>query len=257
MSALSQTLKNTTESFLRTTTDLTLVMLYFMIVLPSKKSQLDILHLQDEAHDFIATTNYDSIKSALHQLTRKGLVTRSKKRTTLDITLSKEGKKYIDTIIPVYTSVRPWDGHVYLISYDIPTHANYKRRLLRTLIKALSGEKLQESLYMTPYSPTFRLKEYRETYAIPGNILISKLGIGGSIGEESLVDLVTRVYSLESLAKRYIRYLDTFPASTTPSVSAMLSYLSILHDDPQLPFELLPPNFPDKRAYERFLSLQQ
>lgn len=255
MSVFSQTIKDTTETFLRTTTDLTLVMLYFMIVLPSKKTSIDILRLQEEAHDFIGTTNYDSIKSALHQLTRKGLIARSSKRTTLDITFSKEGKKHIDTIIPLYKSVRPWDGHVYLISYDIPTLANYKRRLLRMLIKNLSGAKLQESLYMTPYNPTIALKSHVDQYAIPGNILISNLGIGGSIGEESLVDLVARVYSLESLAKRYMHYLDTFPASTKPSVSAMLSYLSILHDDPQLPFELLPPNFPDKRAHERFLSL--
>lgn len=257
MSTISKILKDTTESFLRTTTDLTLLTLYFMILLPSKKSQLDILRLQEEAHNFIGTTNYDSIKSSLHELTRTGLVTRSSKRFILDITLSKEGKKHIDSIIPVYKDIRPWDGHVYLISYDIPTHANHKRRLLRALIKTLSGAKLQESLYMTPYFPTIRLKEYRETYAIPGNILISNLGIGGSIGEESLIDLVSRVYALETLGKRYTRYLDTFPVSSKPSVSAMLSYLSILHDDPQLPFELLPQNFPDKRAHERFLLLHQ
>ena len=108
---------------------------------------------------------------------------------------------------------------------------------------------------MTPYNPTDTISELITSHAIPGNILISNLGIGGSVGEESLPDLVAHVYALDALAKRYARYLELFPASSKPSVSAMLSYLSILHDDPQLPFELLPPNFPDKRAYERFLSL--
>ncbi|MBI5614628.1 hypothetical protein HY947_06935 [Candidatus Gottesmanbacteria bacterium] len=255
MPPFSKVLKDTTESFLRSTTDLTLVMLYFMILLPSKKTPLDILRLQEEAHDFIGTTNYDSIKSALYHLTRTGLVTRSKKRLTLDVTLSKEGQKHIDKIVPKYRSIRPWDGHVYLISYDIPTKVNYKRNFLRDIIRSLSGAKLQESLYMTPYNPTTILKAEVATHAIPGNILISNLGIGGSIGEESLGDLVARVYTLNILEKRYLKYLEVFPASSAPSVSAMLSYLSILHDDPQLPFELLPPNFPDKRAYARYLSL--
>jgi DNA-binding transcriptional regulator PaaX len=231
------------------------VTLYFLILLPSKNNQIDIRRLSDEALDFVGTTNYDSIKSALYQLTRTGLITRSPKRLTLDATISAKGKKYIEERIPIYRSVRPWDGHVYLISYDIPTKANHKRSFLRKTVKALSGAPLQESLYMTPYNPTAEISELVATYAIPGNILISNLGIGGSVGEESLTDLVARVYDLDTLAKRYTRFLELFPLTAKPSVSAMLSYLSILHDDPQLPFELLPPNFPDKRAYDRYITL--
>mgnify|MGYP001557911568 CR=1 FL=1 len=255
MSKTTRALSAIAESFLRTTTDLTLVTLYFLILLPSKKTQTDIRRLSDEAINFIGTTNYDSIKSALHELTRSGLVTRTPMRRTLDVAISAKGKKHLENLIPTYKTVRPWDGHVYLVSYDIPNKANHKRNFLRESLRSLSGAMLQESLYMTPYNPTATISELITSHAIPGNILISNLGIGGSVGEESLPDLVARVYALDALAKRYSRYLELFPASSKPSVSAMLSYLSILHDDPQLPFELLPPNFPDKRAYERFLSL--
>ena len=171
----------------------------------------------------------------------------------LDVTISVKGKKHLENLIPTYKTIRPWDGHVYLVSYDIPNKANHKRNFLRESLRSLSGAMLQESLYMTPYNPTATISELITSHAIPGNILISNLGIGGSVGEESLPDLVAHVYALDALAKRFARYLELFPASSKPSVSAMLSYLSILHDDPQLPFELLPPNFPDKRAYERFL----
>lgn len=255
MTRISQALLGLGESFLRTTTDLTLLTLCYFVLACEKKSSAHYYRCAGKALLFTETVNYDSIKRTLHQLTTNGLISRTKKRSVLDISITNEGKKRLKDLFPIFKKERPWDKHVYLVSYDIPIKANIKRNLLRDTIRTLGGALLQESLWVIPYNPTDILSDLAATKDIPGTLLVSKLGTDGSIGNESLKDLIFRVYHLSTLQDRYEEFLETFPKKSTAGVQALVTFLQILHDDPQLPFELLPDNFPDKKAYERIQSI--
>lgn len=245
-----------TDGVIGTVTDFTLLLLFSLLSggKPGRKTMYNAIY-NDEALRWHDELNYQTIKSALYQLTAKGLIKQLKKRDDTELAITSQGKRRLARLFPTYLTTRPWDGHVYLISYDIPAKRNSARNLLRERIRKTGGALLQDSLWINPYNPSVLLSEFVKRHSIPGTILVSKLGSDGAIGEERTEDLLRRVYNLDILADRYNAFLEQFTPETISSPLAMLvAYISILRDDPQLPFPLLPVDFPASKAYELFAS---
>ena len=78
-----------------------------------------------------------------------------------------------------------------------------------------------------------------EEHKLQGTIIVSNLGQGGSIGEEDIHAMIIRVYELEDLNDRYKDWLDETRSMRIDQLS-LVHFLSILKEDPQLPFTLLP-----------------
>lgn len=212
----------------------------------------------EEAGEALKDCNYQSIKNALNQLTKTGLIHRTRKRSQLEITITKEGSERINQLFPTYRTSRPWDGHVYLISYDIPTKYNKARDLLRLYIRRTGGALLQESLWLNPYNPQSIIEEFIEERSIPGTVLISKMGTDGAIGDEKLAELIARIYEYASLTEQYNGFIHTFQHAKNPSpIASAMKYTSILRNDPQLPFELEPKGFPAQKAYTLFDAIRK
>lgn len=210
----------------------------------------------DDAHRMLDTVNYQTIKKTLTLLSRNGLVATSGKRSSREVAITKAGLVRINELMPTYKKERPWDTHIFLISYDIPKPANYARDMVREYIRKTGGALLQESLWINPYNPTLLIERFVRDHDIPGTILVSKLGQDGAIGDESLPKLINRVYKLDELAKRYQDFLSTYsPKSKEPPFTIRLAYSRILKEDPQLPFPLEPAGFPAKQAWERYQYL--
>ena len=212
----------------------------------------DANRMVEEVHNMLDTVNYNSIKRAISHLKTQGLILRPK-HDKLTLSITKLGQDRIANIVPMYRTERPWDGYLYLISYDIPKKSNASRDRLREYIRRTGGALLQESLWMNPYNPTLILEDFVRLRRISGTVLVSKLGKDGAIGNENLDVLLDRIYHLHTLVKRYQTFIDTYKQVKHPSLlSLSLEYFSILKDDPQLPFDLLPNNFPAEHAYQLF-----
>ncbi len=253
---LSSYLLTLTDGLLGTATNIVLLQLYIFASLGGVKTMGDANRMAEDVHGMFDTLNYKTIKRAIYALKKQGLLSRPIKTDRLAIAITKQGKQRIEELIPTYKTDRPWDGHIYLISYDIPEFNNRSRDILREYIRRTGGALLQESLWVNPYNPTLLLESFARTYEIPGTILISKLGTDGAIGDETLHDLIVRVYQLDKLAARYEKFLETYDRGTkTQKTKIALSYLSILNDDPQLPFPLLPKDFPAEEAYNHYQQL--
>ena len=249
---ISSTVRTVTDGVIGTLTDFLLLALYDLVTLSTVRTMYDANRAIDEAHHMLDEVNYQTIKKTFSQLSQKGLVRQTGKHSTLAFSITKAGLKRIKTFMPTYTDNRPWDGHIYLISYDIPSRNNRNRDILRQYIRRTGGALLQESLWINPYNPTLLLEKFTSTRGIPGTILISRLGQDGAIGDESLPDLIRRVYRLNDLADQYTNFLSANPPqSTTPPLKVRLDFMAILKKDPQLPFPLEPKDFPAKKAWER------
>lgn len=246
------------EGLFETVTDLLLLATYLSLTNMTVRNTYQAFRAGEEAHRMLNEINYQTLKKVSYNMITRGLLKRITKEGREELAITKFGRERLETIIPVYRVNRPWDGHLYLVSYDIPTQANDARNLLREYIRKTGGALLQESLWINPYNPTRILSDFVTEHEIPGSVLISRLGKDGAIGNEKLPDLIRRVYRLDDLTVRYESFLNAYTKRGehgTYPLEAAMSYLPILKDDPQLPFPLEPDDYSGTHAYKLYLSL--
>ncbi|MBI3559691.1 hypothetical protein HY087_01000, partial [Candidatus Gottesmanbacteria bacterium] len=106
------------------------------------------------------------------------------------------------------------------------------------------------SVWITPYNPIDLVRSFAEEKELSGTVIVSDLGKDGAVGEEDLRALLVRIYKLEELNGRFEEWLSSVEDSDGIDHHAIIGFLAILKDDPQLPFPLLPPWWKGDKAYE-------
>ncbi|MFH1460856.1 MAG: CRISPR-associated endonuclease Cas2 [Patescibacteria group bacterium] len=232
--------------------DLVLLSLFLglSLAMPSKHSSKFFSQIFKKLHQSL---NQDKIRNTFYQLKQKGLIDYSK-RLWNQPQITRQGQKRLQSILPEYQAERTWDDRLYLISYDIPENKKTDRDNLRKLLKNLGCGLLQESVWLTPYNPKTILKNYVKKNDLAGLVLVSDLGKDSSIGEEDNLSLINRVYQLDDLNLRYQEFIEQW-SQKKPSQEMISHFFSILKDDPQLPFELLPDNWLGEKAWESVKSI--
>lgn len=251
-------LLHATEGLVATVTDLVLYFTILPFALPGAYTHGQIARRVEDVTNLISEDlNYRTIKNAIKKLIEAGLIVKQSKRSALEIAITKLGRERMKTIIPTYQEERPWDGHLYLVSYDIPAKPNHKRSMLREYLRRIGSVLLQESLWLTPYNPRDLIGDFAIEKEIGGSILVSKLGTDGAIGNETLLDLIARVYKLDAINEKYADFLDTYgnKQKNLSLFSMATSYLSILKEDPQLPFPLYPKDFLGEKTFHLYQTL--
>lgn len=206
------------------------------------------------ADRFLRKINYEVMKQAIANARRYGYLTRTTGRKSWP-KITEEGKKRLASVIPRYDEERVWDSRLHLVTYDIPEERADDRYLLREYVKRIGCGRLQDSVWITPYNPIDLIRSFAEKRALTGTIIVSDVGKDGSVGEEDVRALVSRVYKLEDLNDRYSAWLE----ETDDGVDhwAIIQFLAILKDDPQIPFTILPPTWKGDVAYRRVKSYLQ
>lgn len=194
--------------------------------------------------------NSETIARALRELRRKGLVQAFKEKNK-ELQITEAGRARLESILPHYDPKRAWDGILYLVTYDIPVEHNKDRSLLWRFLKKIGCGLLQESLWITPYNPKKLLEEFIGERGLHGMVLVSYIGKDGSIGGMEFEELLERVYGLSELNRRYTEFIAEYRQRYSRA-QATFHFLSILADDPQLPFELLPEDWVGDEAYQIF-----
>lgn len=219
------------EGLIGSFTDYVLFSIFYGLSMnPGKTSYTGNPQASQSADNLLTNINYQSIKRTIYDLKRKGFLKYAKREALTKGIITEEGRKRINNLIPVYNETRTWDKRLYLISYDIPANKSSKRNQLRDFLRQLGGGYLQHSVWFTPYNPKTLIKEFINEHNIPGQILVSDLGPDGSIGDKDIKTLKEKQ-------------------------QLIFSFLSILKQDPQLPFELLPDYWLGDEVYLLYKSL--
>lgn len=248
---LKEKIGKMTEGVLAEVTDMTLWLLVYFAA-GSVNFSRSTWQNRVEADDFISKINYATIKNALEKLRRKGLVKRTgHKKAWPEITSS--GRKRLESILPFYDEKRIWDGKIYLLTYDIPEKRKQDREILRKYARKLGMGMLLESVWITPYNPHEVLAEYISEKHLGGVIIVADIGKDGTIGDEDLRSLVSRVYKLDRLNDFYREYIKNITSAKIKSpLQKQFGFLSILSSDPQLPWDLLPDDWQGGKAYKLY-----
>lgn len=237
------------EGLLATATDLLLFQFFLLGASMGKgKTSRGAYQAIREAEEELEGLNYQKLKQTFVDLKRRGLI-----RSLKEPEITASGRKRLQSFLPRYQKERPWDKVIYLITYDIAEKRHIWRDRLREFINKIGAGRLQNSVWLTPFNPQKLLKEFINTEAgFEGEIIVSCIGKDGYIGEESLKDLISRVYKLEEINQAYEEFLQKYQHGTHDKWHTAVGYLSILQRDPQLPWELLPTGWAGDKAYELY-----
>lgn len=207
-----------------------------------------------------AEINYQTIKNsfknAIKLAKKRGWIRGNWKNKKINLEITKAGLKRLESILPHYDEKRKWDKRIYLITYDIPEKERLKRNILRNYLKKLNCAMLQASVWLTPYDPRGVLFEFINKNNLENNVIISTVGKDGVIGEENIKLLMQRIYYLDEISRQYQRYIEEVKSQKFTLFESYFKFLSILKDDPQLPFQLLPNNWLGKKAYKLFKKIE-
>lgn len=196
-----------------------------------------------DADELLEEINYEKFMQSLQVLRKNGLI-ESLKDWNEEPIITSIGWKKLKSLTPIYDSERLWNGKLYLISYDFPKKLNFARDLFRQYIKKLGAFKLQGSLYLTFNNPYDFIEEFQKTHQFFGTILISELSKKGFVGKNDLKTFLWEVANLEEINYRYRQFIDNYQKEKIVSLFQIsLEYYSILKDDLQLPFKLLPDEY--------------
>jgi len=235
-------------------TDLVLIEVFYNLEMMFTKRS-DWWKVDSKIDEDLENLNYEKIKRALAYLRQKGLVETIKANSILP-KISQAGLERVHSLLPHYDEKRFWDGNLYLITYDLPIKKNRERNSLRDFLKKIGCGMLQQSLWITPYNPTELLKRFvTEKNLSEDLILVSSLGKKGTMGGMSLPDLIEKVYCLSKINREYEKFLFDCREKREPKPKLIFQFLSILENDPQLPFDLLPEDWQGEEAYRVLQSL--
>jgi len=258
---LKEVVLKVSEGIIANLTDLVLAQLFFGLEFSSTRQHTlyDADKALERTYDDLTRINYQQIKQTIYYLKRKGLVKYIKREKILLPKITTEGKRRLENLIPVYDARRIWDKRIYLVAYDIPETKKKDRDVFRRYLKRIGCGLLQASVWLTLYNPKEILREFIKERGLKGQVLISDLGEDGSIGEEDLKELVARVYDLDKLDQRYLEFYQEWRSknklSNSEKARINFSFYSILTDDPQLPFDLLPEDWIGDKAYKLLKKL--
>lgn len=246
-------IKKLTDNVAEKVVDAVLMGIYLNMEFP-KYGRTKRWKVQQAMEEDIVELNYQTIKRAIRQLRRNGLIQTYKDSSTLP-KITEMGRKKAASFLPIYDDDRIWDGKIYLITYDLPISSNSKRNYLRKYLKQIGCGLLQKSVWITPYNPTILLAEYAKKNGLTNLILVSSLGKGGTIGSMEIPDLIESVYPLREIDQRYFELITNYKNNQLSKDAFIFSYLSILKDDPQLPFELMPEYWSGEKANKIYKQL--
>jgi len=185
------------------------------------------------------------LRNTLRLAKRDGLINKNGELTI-------DGIEKLEEILPSFKRQPKWSGSLWLITYDVAEKRKKDREALRRFLKDQGYGKLQDSVYVAPFDPTRLVRKEIEKRQFKGEVIVSKMGVGGHIGEMTVFELIAKVYDLESVSNKYMEYIQKVSAGFYPKDAPFLflEYLAALKLDPQLPVELLPADWPGKKAFE-------
>jgi phenylacetic acid degradation operon negative regulatory protein len=166
----------------------------------------------------------------------------------------------------IYTpSHREWDGRWTLVLATSGTMTAEQRAALKKELLWQGYGIVAPSICAHPAADAEILEEILQRTEVKGSVFVCRASEAEPQPARPLSDLIGQCWELDAVIKDYEQYIEQFkvvpkllqkPESIDPEQAFVIRTLAVhgfrrinLHD-PQLPLELLPPEWPGKTAYE-------
>jgi phenylacetic acid degradation operon negative regulatory protein len=199
------------------------------------------------------------LRYTYYRLLKTGYIEKVIKNGKPYLRLTNKAGSKLKRDFPLLTIQRKkWDKKWRLVIFDIKEKEKSLRERLRDKLKELGFGMLQKSIYISPHDLAFDVYEFLKNNQLLGKafILTAKHELMGEA--EKLAEVVWQTKKLEEEYKNlWFDILEAKRKGITPKKKQEIKnrYLELMQKDPCLPFELLPPDWPEPKVRKASLSL--
>ncbi|MDI6883003.1 MAG: hypothetical protein QMC93_00805 [Patescibacteria group bacterium] len=108
----------------------------------------------------------DTLKRAFKTTQKKGWVSE-------DLSITSEGQKRLEAILPKHFDRSSWGGKWYIVAYDIPEKKRWLRDFLREKLEALGFGQLHKSLWISPFNFLGDIERIVQQYNLESYVLLA------------------------------------------------------------------------------------
>jgi phenylacetic acid degradation operon negative regulatory protein len=219
----------------------------------------------------------DAIRAAANRMARTGLLTKTGRgRGHVRYAVGSQGQVLIEQFIAktvrwhmVVEEQLAWDGNWLVVTFSIPEGQRSKRDALRARLMGLGFGLLSSSVWLSPFDQEADLTNLIEELGLAGQVTLLHCQRVWMPGVEAVGEIARRVWGLEALMIRYRDFNNRVEALLTSleqvkqgqivDVEALFfeamdlqgELIEIIFvEDPCLPVELLPSEWPAQRTHE-------
>jgi phenylacetic acid degradation operon negative regulatory protein len=194
------------------------------------------------------------------RMVREGYVQKLLVEGQVHYRITGAGRRQLIRVYPALSMIsEKWDGFWRVVVFDVPEKKRRARDVLRSELKRLGFGKLQDSTYISPYDFNKAFLDFLQLRGLAGSVLLFEAK-QRHLGKPR--QLAEKVWQLNELAKRYEKIIDRL--TTRFGIKDRLKreeflkkvcqeYLGILMEEPFLPKDLLPANWPADEAKKYIL----
>lgn len=211
-------------------------------------------------------------RAALSRLTQQGMLVRSRsgRRTSYSLTgravrLLEQGAR---RIFGLGAADEEWRGTWTVVVFSVPNVDNEARHVLRNRLRWLTFSPLYDAVWISPHDKVDAVVEQLEELGISDAVVFRATELtdlpGGRTRLTSAWDVDTLAIEYERFLERYRELADRAIRGDVAPSEALIQRTELVddwrrfaRDDPDLPEQFMPEDFPRARARELFLTTYQ
>lgn len=211
----------------------------------------------------------DGARAAMRRLVARGLLTVARSGRTTAYGIPPRTSEVIvqrtHRMLAFGASAPEWDGTWTVVAFSVPEQDREVRTALRARLRVLRFAALYDGLWVSPHDSTAAVREVLDELGIgTATVLRCTEGPGGPAGgsPRAAFDLGPLAAEYRDFAERYEPLLAEVEAGRLGPADALrlrtrlrVDWRPFPETDPDLPAELLPPDWPRARAQRVFVQI--
>jgi phenylacetic acid degradation operon negative regulatory protein len=211
----------------------------------------------------------DGARAAMRRLTTRGLLTVSRRgRTTAYGIPPRTSEVIVERTYRMLTfgsTAPPWDGAWTVVAFSVPEQDREVRAALRARLRVHHFAALYDGVWVTPHDRVEAIRRVLDDLGVvTASVLRATEAPGGpaAASPRAAFDLAPLAEEYRRFVERYEPLLDVVEAGRIGSADALRTRTELRTDwrrfpenDPDLPAELLPEDWPRRRAQHVFVQI--